>query len=157
MDWRDLKKRADDAAAAEADAAFARLGIPSAMERFRQEADAQKADEEAETRRRRAEERRDRRERAESATVAELRAEIEALRKLIFESEEKVADTLENGIIPLVEHFGDTLQAAIKQNGARIDRDLEEIREEVRAAIKRERGGEVLDLPPSLRAGRNVN
>jgi vacuolar-type H+-ATPase subunit E/Vma4 len=64
---------------------------------------------------------------------------------------------METAIIPMVEKIADALQRQIKQIGERVDRELNEMREEIRAEIKRQRGGEVIDLPPSLRAGRNVN
>jgi hypothetical protein len=109
----------------------------------------------AETRRRRVEERRERRERMESAAVVELRAEIERLRELMAKGDLEIIDAINKAVFPALENIADKLQTTIKEIGQRVDRELNEIRAEIRAEIKRERSGEVLDLPP-LRA-RNVN
>jgi hypothetical protein len=157
-DWRETKRISDAAKRAECDAAelLQRLGIPDEATRWKRDADARAEAVRQADRERRREERRDRRERVESAAVMELRAEIEALRGALSEGDAMVLQTVTDAVMPCIEKICDGLQRKINEIGERVDRRLAAMESEVRGAIKRERAGEVFELP-SLREVRKVN
>ena len=101
-------------------------------------------------------ERRDRRERIESAAVTELRAEIAALRSAINQGDAATLDTICEAVMPALEQLADKFQAAITKISQRVDDRLAEMQREVHGAVKRERAGEVIDMP-SLRELRKIN
>jgi hypothetical protein len=111
-------------------------------------------DVEAETLRRQAEERRERRELRLSAVEATLRNEIEAVRQHADERDVKILNALDTAVFPALEKIAnnlrrrlDELQGQVKEIGARVDRELRGLREEIRGEIKRERTRETIDLP----------
>jgi hypothetical protein len=157
-DWKESKRIHDEARRVERDAAelSQRVGIPDPLTQWKRDADARAEAKRQADRERQREERRERRERMESAAVAELRAELEAVRELIPKGDAEVLKVVETAIIPLVENVGDALRKKINEIGERVDRRLAEMQNEVRGVIKRERVGAEFDLP-SLREARNVN
>jgi gas vesicle protein len=142
-DWRETKRMHDEARRVEREAVDF-LQKQQYLDEKRRRDEAERVAIETETR----------------ETIAELRAEIKTLREKnekitdvvgdVFLEIERMNDKLQTAIKQKTETMNDNLQAAIKQIGQRVDRDLNEIREEIRAEIKRGRGGKVFDLPPTL-------
>jgi len=134
-----------------------RVEIPDAMTKWRNDADARAEEKRRADLERRAEERRARQEWVESRAVTELRAEIAALRELIPQGDAEVINIISEALLPLFDTIADKMQSAVAKIGERVDRQLDEMREEVRTAAKRERSGEVLDLPSWRDGLRKIN
>jgi molecular chaperone GrpE (heat shock protein) len=166
-DWKESKRVLDEARRLDREAAhFLRTNGFYSDSNVPVETDAATA-ERAETRRRQREARADQRARQHAndfeSRLAALERRIEVLEGEIRSINDGlvakctgVLDAINQAVFPALQHVTDNLKAAIKEIAERNDRELREMRDEFRDAIKRERGGDVLDLP-SLRDARNIN
>jgi hypothetical protein len=136
-DWKESKRIHDEARRVERDAAelSQRVGIPNPLTAWKRDADARAKARRQADRERRQEERRDRRERSESVGVAELRAEIEALRGLIQQGDAEVINTVSEVISSL------PFEAIANKLG-----ELERLLNRLREMSAAERG-QPIDLP----------